>query len=212
MRPKAQTGGSPPIVSAEGLTRIYRLGATEVVGVHRIDLTVAEGEMVVIKGNSGSGKSTLLSLIAGLDRPTAGRLSVAGHDLNRTSEAAMTRYRREVVGMVFQSFNLLPTLNVRENVCLPALLAGKPHNATRGKAEEILDWLGMAARLDHVNIVRGIDVGREGNSYYFAMEFVEGESVGKMLVRDKKLPEELVLRIGLQIARAIDPGQVGLPR
>ena len=89
--------GKPPIVSARGLTRVYHLGDTEVVGIRRIDLAIADGEMVVIKGNSGSGKSTLLSLLAGLDRPTRGYLAVAGQDLNRATEAALTRYRRETV-------------------------------------------------------------------------------------------------------------------
>lgn len=138
-----------PIISAENLTRIYQPGKTQVVGIGGIDLTVAEGDLVVIKGDSGSGKSTLLSLLAGLDRPTAGRLTVAGHDLNRTDEAALTRYRRKVVGMVFQSFNLLPTLNVLENVCLPGLLAGQPYETARRKASETLDWLQMTERLTH---------------------------------------------------------------
>jgi putative ABC transport system ATP-binding protein len=127
-----------PLIFAQGLTRIYPLGATEVIGVHDIDLKIAGGELVILKGNSGSGKSTLLSLIGGLDQPTRGRLMVAGQDLQQATSAQLNRYRRDVVGMIFQSFNLLPTLTVIENVCLPALLAGRPHEEVR---DEALEWL-----------------------------------------------------------------------
>jgi ABC-type lipoprotein export system ATPase subunit len=114
-----------PVILAKGLTRLYKLGGSEVIGINRVDLEIAAGALVVLKGNSGCGKSTLLSLLAGLDRPTRGDLKVANHDLNKTSDSELTHFRRQVVGMIFQSFNLLPTLNALENVCLPALLAGK---------------------------------------------------------------------------------------
>ena len=139
-----------PIIMAKELTRIYRLGTGSVVGLNRVDLEVATGELVVLKGDSGSGKSTLLSLLAGLDHPTRGYLRVAGHDLNRTAPDQLTRFRREVVGIVFQTFNLLPTLNVIENVCLPGLLAGKPYDAVRGNALELLAWLDLANRGEHL--------------------------------------------------------------
>jgi putative ABC transport system ATP-binding protein len=104
----------------------------------------------VLTGNSGSGKSTLLSLLAGLDRPTRGELRVADHDLNRISDSDLTHFRRQVVGMVFQTFNLLPTLNVVENTCLPALLAGKSFVQSRSKAMELLKWFGLGRRLNHL--------------------------------------------------------------
>ncbi len=138
-----------PVIHAAQLTRIYPLGDGSVVGIHQVNLDVAPGELVVLKGNSGSGKSTLLSLLAGLDRPTSGELSVAGHNLANSHGTDLTRFRREVVGMIFQSFNLLPTLNVLENVCLPALLADKDAEVTRRKALELLDWLGLKNRCDH---------------------------------------------------------------
>jgi putative ABC transport system ATP-binding protein len=141
---------SQPIISARGLTRLYRLGGSEVVGINQVDLEIASGELVLLKGNSGSGKSTLLSLLAGLDRPTRGDLRVADHDLNKTSDSDLTHFRRRVVGMVFQSFNLLPTLNVIENICLPALLAGKSFAQSRTKAMELLTWLGLDTRLNHL--------------------------------------------------------------
>ncbi|NOQ19695.1 MAG: ATP-binding cassette domain-containing protein [Desulfobacterales bacterium] len=141
---------SRSVISAKGLTRIYTLGDSEVIGISQIDLEIAAGELVVLKGDSGSGKSTLLSLLAGLDRPTRGVLTVADHDLNKTSNTESTHFRRQVVGMIFQSFNLLPTLNVLENACLPALLAGKSIAKSRSKAMELLKWLGLDSRTNHL--------------------------------------------------------------
>ena len=141
---------SKPIIDANKLTRIYALGGNEVIGINTIDLHIAAGEMVILKGNSGSGKSTLLSLLAGLDRPTRGELTVAGHDLTTATPADLTHFRREVVGMVFQAFNLMPTLNVLENASLPGLLAGKKPSVVKEKAIELLDWLGLNRRGDHL--------------------------------------------------------------
>ena len=139
-----------PIISAAALTRTYTLGATKVIGIRGIDLDIASGQLVLIKGNSGSGKSTLLSLLAGLDRPTTGQLTVADHNLVSASEQHLTRFRREVIGMVFQTFNLLPTLSVIENVCLPALLAGSPYRVVEPKAAQLLKWLNLDHRLTHL--------------------------------------------------------------
>ena len=138
------------IISAKKLTRTYAHGTTDIIGLSRIDLEIGFGEMVVFKGNSGSGKSTLLSLLAGLDHPTSGELVVAEHDLAETSERSLTLFRRQVIGMVFQSFNLLPTLNVLENVCLPALLAGRSNREIVLKAREYLNWMGLDHRLTHL--------------------------------------------------------------
>ena len=126
------------------------MGDSEVVGIDDVSLDIAPGELVVLKGNSGSGKSTLLSLIAGLDRPTRGRLTVSDHDLTDMTSSNLTHFRREVVGMVFQSFNLMPTLSVVENVCLPGLLAGKSPDRIKVKAVELLDWLGLSGRKSHL--------------------------------------------------------------
>jgi len=138
-----------PLIRTRKLTRIYCVGSSDVVGVEDIDLEIASGDMVVMKGNSGSGKSTLLGLLGGLDRPTRGRLTVAGRDLQSASAAELNAFRRDIVGMVFQTFNLLPTLTVIENVCLPARMAGKPFEKTRSRALGYLEWLKLTQRLNH---------------------------------------------------------------
>lgn len=138
------------IIKARNLSRIYGSGPGEVVGVRGIDLDILEGEMTILKGNSGSGKSTLLALLAGLDVATGGEFSVGGLNLGQATEDELTRYRREVVGMVFQSFNLLPTLDALENVCLPALLAGRPYGTVRQRGIELLEWLQLGHRLHHL--------------------------------------------------------------
>lgn len=140
---------NPLVVLAANLSRIYRVGALQVIGIDGVDLSIQEGSFVVLKGDSGSGKSTLLSLLGGLDRITAGELSVAGHDLNQCSEADLVAFRRNNVGMIFQSFNLMPTLTVFENVCLPGFLAGRSAKAVRSRARELIDWLGIDERLWH---------------------------------------------------------------
>ena len=124
--------------------------SSQVVGVNAIDVDISAGQLVVLKGNSGSGKSTLLSLMAGLDHPTSGALVVGGFDLTTASDRDLTLFRREKIGMVFQSFNLLPTLDILENVCLPAFLAGKSITPTRKKGKDLLSWLGLESRLNHL--------------------------------------------------------------
>ena len=106
--------------------------------VDGVSLTVARGEAVAITGPSGSGKSTLLNLVAGLDRPTAGSVTVAGQRIDTLSETGLARYRRREIGMIFQFFNLLDDLTVADNVLLPAQLAGMRTNAARARAAELL--------------------------------------------------------------------------
>jgi ABC-type lipoprotein export system ATPase subunit len=138
------------LIDATDLTRIYALGDSEVIGITAVDLQINAGELVVLKGNSGSGKSTLLSLLAGLDRPTRGELTVAGNDLVSANPGDLTYFRRDVIGMVFQSFNLMPTLNVFENACLPGLLAGKNPAKIKTRADDLLSWLGLGKRFNHL--------------------------------------------------------------
>jgi putative ABC transport system ATP-binding protein len=111
-----------------------------------VDLTVATGESVAVMGPSGSGKSTLLNLVAGLDRPTEGEVEVAGTVLNRQSETALARFRRDHIGIVFQFFHLLDDLTARDNVLLPAQLAGVSRRAAVARADELLEYLGLTGR------------------------------------------------------------------
>ena len=100
-------------------------------------------------GSSGSGKSTLMHLVAGLDRPTSGEVTVAGERVDLMSEAQLTLFRRRKIGIVFQHFNLLPSMSALDNVMLPALLDGMPHAASESRARELLEELGVAQRADH---------------------------------------------------------------
>src|SRR5438445_3360919 len=118
-------GIAPPAARAEGLTRCYRRGAEEVRALDGVDLTLEQGEFVAIVGPSGSGKSTLMNLLGCMDRPTAGRLWIAGEAVASLGDAGLTRMRRAHVGFIFQQFHLLPTLTVLENVLLPASFGGR---------------------------------------------------------------------------------------
>jgi putative ABC transport system ATP-binding protein len=113
-----------------------------------VDLNVSRGEFLAIVGRSGCGKSTLLNLLGGLDKATRGTVHVGPHDLARLTEDELTQYRRATVGIVFQFFNLLPLLTVQENVALPALLAGKKRKPVTEHARELLDAVGLSARIN----------------------------------------------------------------
>jgi putative ABC transport system ATP-binding protein len=129
-----------------GLRKEYGREAGLVRAVDGVDLEVAQGETVAIMGPSGCGKSTLLYLLGGLVRPTGGEIWLDGQDLNRRSERALARLRRDAIGFVFQAFHLMDELTAVENVELPALLAGRPPRAARKRAEELLERVGLADR------------------------------------------------------------------
>jgi len=131
------------LVQLQDTVRLYDEDATRAALDH-VTLEIAAGEFAAVMGPSGSGKSTLLNLVAGLDRPTAGRVVVDGSDLGRMSEAALARFRRQRVGIVFQFFNLLPSLTVLENVVVPALLAGTMPSRAGARGHELLESLGIA--------------------------------------------------------------------
>jgi putative ABC transport system ATP-binding protein len=123
-------------VRLDGVTKVYQDGITG--ALNGVSLTIEEGEFAAIMGPSGSGKSTLLNLVAGLDRPTSGMVTVAGTGVDKLSEARLARFRRDHIGLVFQFFYLLPNLTARENVLLPAQLKGKSQGA---RARELFDRL-----------------------------------------------------------------------
>jgi len=133
-----------PFVRLDRASKVYRDGKREIVALDQVTLDITAGEWVAIVGPSGCGKSTLLNLIAGIDRPTSGRVIIAGTDLAQLDEEALARWRRSHVGIVFQFFQLLPTLTALENVQLPLVLAG--HRNARQRARELLDRVGLAHR------------------------------------------------------------------
>jgi len=133
-----------PVFEARGLTKVYRSGEVEVHALRGIDLDLFEREFVVLLGASGSGKSTLLHVLGGLDVPTSGTVRFRDHDLSACDDRALTRYRRDHVGFVFQFYNLVPSLTARENVALVTDIARRPM-----RPEEALDLVGLSARLDH---------------------------------------------------------------
>ena len=127
--------------------KTFQQGAQTVEAVAHISLEVAEGEFLAVTGASGSGKSTLLHLIAGLEMPTSGTVTIAGTVLDAMSDVQLSELRLRTVGFVFQFFNLLPTLTAQENTALPLLLAGHaPHDAA-SRAAELLDWVQLKPRL-----------------------------------------------------------------
>ena len=131
------------------LSKHYGRGEALVRAVDEVDLEVAAGESLVVVGPSGCGKSTLLQLMGGLDLPTSGEIWVGGLRIDRTSERARARLRRDQIGFVFQDFHLMEDLTAVENVELPALLAGTPSGAARRAATTLLDAVGLADRLGH---------------------------------------------------------------
>jgi len=137
------------VVRTEGLARRYRMGNTFVDALRGVDLEIARGEFVALVGPSGSGKSTVLNLIGGLDRPTGGEVWIDGAELSSSDERALTQHRRQRVGFVFQSFNLLPRLTAEENVALPLMFSGAPEKERRARARGLLERVGLGARLDH---------------------------------------------------------------
>ena len=140
---------APLIVEAEGLERTYAAGETKVAALAGLSLRVQRGEFVAIMGPSGSGKSTLLNVLAGLERPSGGRVLVNGTDIATLDEGALARYRRDVVGMVFQAFNLLPRYRVVENVAFPLLFAGVAPAERVRRARALLERIGMGPRAEH---------------------------------------------------------------
>jgi putative ABC transport system ATP-binding protein len=140
---------APMLIQAERVSREYRLGETLIRAVDEVSLTIQKGEFLALLGSSGSGKSTLLSMMAGLDRPTSGAIRVQERNLAELEADELARYRRETVGMVFQSFNLLPRMTLEENVELPLRLAEVDRHERESRVSEALDRVGLAPRRRH---------------------------------------------------------------
>ena len=140
---------SKPLISVKGLRKEYPMGEETVVALKGIDLEIEKGQIVCIFGTSGSGKSTLLNQLAGLERPTAGSVTIGGVPVDRLSENALAVFRQRHLGFVFQSYNLLPTMTAAENVALPLMFRGIPKEQRQKAAEEMLELVGLADRKDH---------------------------------------------------------------
>ena len=148
-QPRARDG--EPFIICDNLVKIYKVADLEAVALQGLDLQIRSGEMMAIIGNSGSGKSTLLNILGGLDRPSAGRVTVDGRDLLKLSELQLVQYKRDVVGFIWQQTarNMIPYLTALENVELPMVIAGRANKKGRQWALEMLDAVGLGDRTKH---------------------------------------------------------------
>jgi putative ABC transport system ATP-binding protein len=137
-------GAPGDVISLDNVTKTYQAGA--VPALANVSISVAAGEVAAIMGPSGSGKSTLLNLIAGLDKPSSGTVTVAGQRIDSLGESALARFRARHVGIIFQFFNLLEDLTVEDNVLLPAQLAGASRRLARARAAELIERMGLGAQ------------------------------------------------------------------
>lgn len=138
-----------PFISVEGLRKVYRIGSEKVIALNRINLSIEEGEICCILGTSGSGKSTFLNMLAGLEKPSKGRILIGGVDVAQLSEKQLARFRQENTGFIFQSYNLLPALTALENVSLPLMFKGMTKVKRNKLSEQMLTAVGLEQRLQH---------------------------------------------------------------
>ena len=137
------------LIETRAVTRVYQMGSNEVKALDDVSISVAEGEFVAIQGTSGSGKSTLLNLLGGLDSPTSGEILFDSQSLAPLTKKQMARYRRHSVGMIFQNFNLIPTMTAGENVRLALAFGGLRGLPRRQRADELLARVGLGDRAEH---------------------------------------------------------------
>jgi putative ABC transport system ATP-binding protein len=136
------------MIKTENLTKIYKLGETKVIGTKNVNLSIEDGEFISIMGPSGSGKSTLLNLIGCIDKPTSGRVIIDGIDVAKLNDRSLCDLRREKIGFIFQSFNLLPVLTTIENVIVPLASRGID-DGIRERAAHLLETVGLGKRINH---------------------------------------------------------------
>ena len=138
-----------PVIQVKNLYKIFRVGDEKVRALNGVDLTIYKGEFCAIVGTSGSGKSTMLNMLAGLEKPTKGEVIVAGQHLENMTENQLVKFRREKVGFIFQSFNLLGTMNAIENVALPLTFRGVDKKVREAKAVKMLKLVGLSKHMLH---------------------------------------------------------------
>ncbi len=139
-----------PIIRTEGLRKVYAVGKERVVALNNVDISVEKGEFCCIVGQSGSGKSTLLNQLAGLEKPTRGKVFIGRHEISAMSENELARFRQAHLGFIFQSYNLLPTMTAAENVALPLMFKGVPRARRIALAKKELKVMGLAGRANHL--------------------------------------------------------------
>jgi putative ABC transport system ATP-binding protein len=226
-----------PLIAARGIRKAYRKASGEVVPLDALDLDVPRGQFLALMGPSGSGKTTLLNLLAGIDQPTAGVLTIAGTDLTRLSRSQLTRWRGDHVGYIFQLYHLLPVLTAWENVELPLLLHPMPVSERDRRVGLALDLVGLADRGDHfprqlsggqeqrVAIARALvadppllvadeptgDLDRESASAILALLRRLVAELGKtivMVTHDQRAAEAADRVLHLEKGRLVEPGTV----
>lgn len=131
------------VIEVKDLYKIYKVGTNKVRALNGVDLKIYEGEFCAIIGTSGSGKSTLLNMLAGLEKPSKGSIMIAGQQIEKYSENQLVKFRRENVGFIFQSFNLIPTMNALENVAMPLTFKGIPKDIREKRAKKMIELVGL---------------------------------------------------------------------
>ncbi|MEN4006082.1 MAG: ABC transporter ATP-binding protein [Methanobacteriaceae archaeon] len=139
------------MIQAKNITKVYSIGNIEIRALNGIDFNVEQGEFVAIQGSSGGGKSTLLNIIGCLEKPTNGRILIDNIDITQLGDKELAKIRQDKIGFIFQSYNLIPTLNALENVMLPMMFAGKDNdnNKVSERATMLLEMVGMQGRMNH---------------------------------------------------------------
>lgn len=140
---------SEPVIQVKDLYKFYSIGSNKVKALNGVDFTINKGEFCSIVGTSGSGKSTLLNMLAGLEKPSKGQIIIGGEHIEKMNENQLVKFRREHVGFIFQSFNLLPTMNAVENVALPLTFRGEPKKIRLAKAAKMLKLVGLKKQIHH---------------------------------------------------------------
>ena len=233
MRQQSMPADGGDVIRLDGVTKAYQAGAPAALA--DVSMSVAAGEVVAVMGPSGSGKSTLLNLVAGLDRPTVGTVTVAGRRIDTLSESALARFRARHVGIIFQFFNLLDDLTVEDNVLLPAQLAGASRRQARARAGELLERMGIEehknaypARLSggqrqRVAIARALVNAPElllADEPTGALDTATGQDIGRLLRQLNAGGQTLVLvthdsalaeRYAARTVRLVDGQMVGAP-
>nr|WP_077610693.1 ABC transporter ATP-binding protein [Clostridium sp. Marseille-P2415] len=146
----ALTEGKTPMIQVKNLYKVYKVGNTKVYALNGVDFTIYKGEFCAIVGPSGSGKSTLLNMMAGLEKPSKGEIVIAGKHIEKLSENQLVSFRRKHVGFIFQSYNLLKTMNAVENVALPMSFRGVPRKIRNEKAKEYVKLVGLEKQMKHM--------------------------------------------------------------